>query len=176
MEFVKSEEDEEDDKADWEEDKLEGAPGPADGLLAETDLDARILPVLEPLVDHEDDVEDGGDEAKDHQGVVLLAGGGALADVAKKLKKIYEYGLFRDQQFLNVVKNVKTHQKNPNMAKHVKKNIPRLLWWSMPGVTSLLQPWVLVQGGEERRATEEVGEGTLCNEGPPASQPLEKEV
>ena len=86
VEFVQSKEEEEDDKADGKEDKLEGAPGPADGLLAETDLNARVLPVLEPLVDHEDDVEDGGDEADNHQGVVLLAGGGALADVAKKLK------------------------------------------------------------------------------------------
>ena len=33
-------------------------------------------------------MEDGGDEADNHQGVVLLAGGGALADVAKKQKNL----------------------------------------------------------------------------------------
>ena len=70
---MKRHEDEKDNEADGKEGKLEGAPGSGDDLLAETDLDVPVLPVLEPLVDHQDDVENGGHEADHHQVVVLFA-------------------------------------------------------------------------------------------------------
>ena len=46
-----------------------------------------VLLVLDPLVDHEDDMKDRGGEAGDHQGVVAVLRGGFLPDVAKKLDK-----------------------------------------------------------------------------------------
>ena len=70
---MKREEDEKDNKADGEKGKLEGAPGSGDDLLAQTDPDVRVLPVLKPLVDHKNDMENGGDKADDHQVVVLFA-------------------------------------------------------------------------------------------------------
>ena len=51
-------------------------------------LVAAVLPVLAPLVDREDGVEDGGDETDNHHGVVLLARSRALAEGAKKTRNI----------------------------------------------------------------------------------------
>ena len=83
--FVKIEKEEKGDNGDKEEGELEGTP---DGLLTETDLVAAVLPVLAPLVDREDGVEDGGDETDNHHGVVLLARSRALAEGAKKTRNI----------------------------------------------------------------------------------------
>ena len=59
-----------------------------------------VLLVLEPLVDHEDDVEDRGGEAGHHQGVVAVLRGGFLPDLAKNLE-IYYFGQIEGHKFPN---------------------------------------------------------------------------
>ena len=62
-------------EADGEKSQFERTPDAGDGLLAQPHLDASVLVVLDPLVDHQEDMEDGGDEADGRDGVVLAARG-----------------------------------------------------------------------------------------------------
>ena len=62
-------------EADGEKSQFERTPDSGDGLLAKPHPDAPVLVVLDPLVDHQEDMEDRGDKADGHYGVVLAARG-----------------------------------------------------------------------------------------------------